>query len=121
MKKDKLIARKVHYIQDLKNVIYDLHGCESEYAGAESVTEYYEGEIFWSGNVEIFNIRGHPTAKRCYAWSHAVGRGGRGKRFLAVLELPPVDSPQTAVKAVCLRLRMRKESLRKHECEQKCI
>ena len=56
--------------------------------------------IFWSGNVEIFNIRGHPTAKRCYAWSHAVGSGGRGKRFLAVLELPPVDSPQTAVKAV---------------------
>ena len=45
MKTDKLIARKVHYIQDLKSVIYDLHGCESEYAGAESVTEYYEGDF----------------------------------------------------------------------------
>ena len=74
MKTDKLIARKVHYIQDLKNVIYDLHGCESEYTGAESVTEYFQDAIVWSGTVEVFNIRGHPNAARCYAWSHTLGK-----------------------------------------------
>ena len=99
MKTDKWIARKLQYIQLLKNVIYDLHGCESEYAGAESVTEYDKDQIVWSGTVEIFNIRGHPKANRCYAWSHKLGKR-RVRRVVAVMELPPVESPQTAVKAV---------------------
>ena len=83
MKTDKLIARKVKKIQAPKNVIYDLHGCESEYAGAESVTEYFQDAIVWNGTVEIFNRRGHPEAKRCYAWSHSIGKR-RVKRFSCI-------------------------------------
>jgi hypothetical protein len=37
----------------------------------------------------------HPKAKRCYAWSF---EDGKQTRSVTVLELPPIDSPETAVK-----------------------
>jgi hypothetical protein len=46
--------------------------------------------------VESFAITGHPKAKRCYAWSF---REGSEPRYVTALEIPPVDSPQTAVRA----------------------
>jgi hypothetical protein len=36
--------------------------------------------------------------KRAYGWSHPEGADDKGERFVAVLEIPPVDSQQTAVK-----------------------
>lgn len=92
------ISKRRKYIDDLKTAIQRLHGCESEYAGSREVVETFKGETLWSGQVEIFNIRGHPKATRAYAWSHAAGRDDREKRYVAVLELPPVDSAETAVK-----------------------
>ena len=41
---------------------------------------------------------GHPKAKRCYAWSHLDGKHDERTRFVAVLEIPPVNSPETAVR-----------------------
>jgi len=42
-----------------------------------------------------FDLVGHPKAKRAFAWSY---RDGDETKSVAVLEIPPVDSPQTAVK-----------------------
>jgi hypothetical protein len=36
--------------------------------------------------------------KREYARSHADAKDDQGERFVTVLEIPPVDSPPTAVK-----------------------
>ena len=36
--------------------------------------------------------------KRVYAWSHRDGKNDSDERFVAVLEIPPVDSAQSAVK-----------------------
>lgn len=66
------------------------------------MTETFQGETVWTGEVEVFDIRGHPTAKRAYAWSHATGEGDKARRYVAVLKLPPVDSPQSAVKAAVM-------------------
>jgi hypothetical protein len=96
------LEKKRAYILRLKDAILRLHGCDSEYAGREEVIETFQGETVWSGYVEIFNIRGHPKAKRCYAWSHSIGEDDGGERFVAVLELPPVDSAETAVKAAVM-------------------
>jgi hypothetical protein len=46
----------------------------------------------------VFDLNGHPKAKRAFGWSHPQNADGTGERFVAVLEIPPVDSPQTAVK-----------------------
>ena len=48
---------------------------------------------------EVFAITGHPKAKRCYAWGHVSGDDDQARRYVCVLELPPVDSPETAVRA----------------------
>ena len=85
------------YIEELQSAITRLHGCQSAYLETVPVSEVFQGEIVWQGDVEVFEIHGHPTAKRCYAWSHDTDK--TGKRFVAVLELPPVDSAQSAVKA----------------------
>jgi hypothetical protein len=48
--------------------------------------------------VEVFDLYDHPKAKRAYAWSHREGKDDRGERFVAVLEIPPVESALTAVR-----------------------
>jgi len=41
-------------------------------------------------------LAGHPTANRAYAWASPI-EGTARRRFFAVLHLPPVDGPATAV------------------------
>jgi hypothetical protein len=89
----------VDYIAELQAAILNLHGCEATYLETVPVTEEFQGETIWQGEVEVFAIRGHPKAKRCYAWGHVSGDDDQGRRYVTVLELPPVTSPQTAVKA----------------------
>jgi hypothetical protein len=86
------------YIEELQAAILNLHGCTSTYVETVPVTETFKGEIVWTGEVEVFEIRGHPKAKRAYAWGHVTGEEDQARRYVTVLELPPVDSPQTAVK-----------------------
>ena len=90
------------YIGELKNVIRQLHGFEADHAETVLVKEVFQGQTVWEGEVEVFNIRGHPKARRCYAWAHATGEDDRGKRYVAVLELPPVESAQKAVRAAII-------------------
>ena len=60
--------------------------------------EVFRGQTAWRGVVEVFALVGHPKAKRAYAWSHRAGADDSDERFVTVLELPPVTSPQAAVK-----------------------
>lgn len=60
----------------------------------------HDGQVVWDGEVQVFELIGHPTAKRAYAWSHATT--GTKRRFVAVLGLPPVDSAVMAVRTSIL-------------------
>ncbi len=86
------------YIERLKQVIFHLHKADSIWVETVPVHEMFQGQTVWQGDVEVFDLRNHPKAKRAYAWSHAVDRGNVSERFVAVLEIPPVTSPETAVK-----------------------
>ena len=86
------------YIAELQAAILNLHGCSSTYVETVPVTEIFKGETVWQGEVEVFDIRGHPKAKRAYAWGHVTGEDDQARRYVTVLELPPVDSPESAVK-----------------------
>ena len=72
-----------------------MHGCESRFVVSKPVREMFQGQTAWEGIVSQFDLIDHPKAKTCYAWTY---RDGEKMRALAVLELPPVDSPETAVK-----------------------
>jgi hypothetical protein len=86
-------------IQDLKDVIKKLHGCEAEYLKSVDVLERFEGKTVWEGVVEVFTLKGHPKAQRCFAWAHRHGPDDKETRYVTVLEIPPVDTPQKAVQA----------------------
>jgi hypothetical protein len=90
------------YIAELQNAIRRLHGCESQYVETVPVIESFEGQTIWEGEVEVFDIRGHPNATTAYAWAHATGKNDQSKRYVAVLKLSPVDSPQLAVRAAIM-------------------
>ncbi len=107
---DRLLAKRMDYIAELKTAIRKMHGCEPEYIETVPVTETFNGETIWNGDVEVFTIRGHPKAKRAYAWGHATGKNDQARRYVAVLELPPVESPETAVKiAVAAEIKNERE------------
>lgn len=86
-------------IEGLGQMVGRLHGCEAAHLETVPVTEKFQGQIVWQGEVEVFRLRGHPKATRCYAWSHASGADDQTERVVTVLELPPVTSAQTAVRA----------------------
>ena len=87
------------YIDRLKKAIKDLHGCESEHVESVPVHETFKGQTVWRGEVDVFDIRGHAKAVRCYAWAFFHGKGQEYERFYAVLQLPPVLTPVDAVRA----------------------
>lgn len=76
-----------------------MHGCLAEHSASVPVHEVFKGQTVWQGVVEVFAIKGHSRAKRCYAWSHVDGENDQDERFVAVLEIPPVISAETAVRA----------------------
>jgi len=75
-----------------------LHKCKAIHSASVPVCEVFEGKPIWQGMVEVFDITGHPKAKRAYGWSHKAGKDDQEERFVTVLEIPPVVSPETAVK-----------------------
>lgn len=84
-------------IQRPQGVLSAMDGCECVHVGSEPVCEVFQGQTTWQGIVEVFEIIGHPRAKRVYTWGYE--DDDKQLRTITVLEVPPVDSAQTAVKA----------------------
>jgi hypothetical protein len=85
-------------VQALRDAIRNLHGCDSTFIRVVPVRETFLGKVAWEGIVSVFDLTDHSTAKRAYAWSVEVLKGGP-RRFIAVLHTGPVDSPENAVRA----------------------
>jgi hypothetical protein len=88
-------------MQELCLAIRNLHGCDSTWVESVPVRETFQGQTVWEGVVQVFDLQGHPTATRCYAWSHSTT--GAKRRFVAVLHPSPVDSPEKAVRAAIVQ------------------
>lgn len=82
-------------IENLREAVEAMHHCKAVHVGSEPVIELFQGEVAWDGVVETFNLVGHAKAKRCYAWSFV--ENGK-QQYTTALEIPPVDSPEMAVK-----------------------
>jgi hypothetical protein len=81
---------------ELKRAVESQHGATAVLVQSVPVRERFKGKP-WEGVVHIFNLEGHPTANRAYAWSYERADGKR--RFFAVLHAPPVTGPREAVRA----------------------
>jgi hypothetical protein len=91
------VEYKQDYLSRVQVAVSQLHNCGATYVKTVRVHEVFRGETAWQGDVEVFDLAGHPKAKRCYAWSHFDGANDERTRYVAVLEIPPVDSAQKAV------------------------
>lgn len=88
------------YIARLQDAIRRLNQCESKFVRSVTVSETFLSFAktkVWRGEVAIFEVYGHPQAKRAYTWSDTVG--DKDTRYIVVLEIPPVRCPETAVQA----------------------
>ena len=92
------MRKKEVNIEVLEKAILDLHGCKSTWVESVPVKEVFQGQTVWEGIVQVFDLQGHPTATRCYAWSHEL-EGSIKRKFFAVLHQGKIDSPEKAVRA----------------------
>lgn len=83
---------------ELKRAVESQHGGTATLAQSVPVRETFGRQTVWEGVVHVFDLEGHPTAKRAYAWSSPV-EGSNKRRFFAVLHQGPVRSPIDAVRA----------------------
>jgi hypothetical protein len=97
-----LISVTEQNINSLKSVIEKTHGVEARFIESVPVTETFEGRKVWEGIVNIFEITGHKTAKICYAWSYPI-EGSKKHRFSVVLQSPPINTPQEAVRVAIIQ------------------
>lgn len=85
-------------IEKLKAAIEGQYGGRDSFVGAVPVDERYEGKPVCQGIVSVFDLEGHPSTTRAYAWSSPI-EGSSKHRFFAVLHLGGIRSPQDAVRA----------------------
>jgi hypothetical protein len=83
---------------DLKQAVENLHHCQASFLEDAVIVEKFGEETVWSGVVSVFRLEGHPQATKCYAWSSPI-EGSTKRRYYAVLHVPPIDSPEKAVRA----------------------
>lgn len=91
-------VNKSDYTARLQVAVSQLHNCGAIWRSTAPVEEIFRGQTIWKGEVEVFDLNGHPKAKRAYGWTHKSGKNDSQERFVTVLEIPPVTSPETAVK-----------------------
>ena len=84
-------------ISELKRAVESQHGGTATFVQSVPIHEEHNGQTVWDGTVAVFDLAGHPTAKRAYAWSYERPDGKR--RFFAVLHIPPITGPREAVRA----------------------
>ena len=82
----------------LKRAVEGQHGGKAVLVTSLPVKEVWDGKTVWEGVVHIFDLDGHPTATRAYAWSSPI-EGGHKRQFYAVLHLGGIRSPSDAVRA----------------------
>ena len=88
-------------ISCLQDAICRLTGCTSKYVETIEVTECFHGfrgEVLWQREIAVFEITGHPKATRVYTWANKDPEN-EGDTRVIVLEIPPINSAQTAVAA----------------------
>jgi hypothetical protein len=83
---------------DLKTAVERLHNFKASFIEDVVVVEKFGDKTVWQGTVSVYALEGHPKATRAYAWSSPI-EGSTKRRYYAVLHIPPVDSPEKAVRA----------------------
>ena len=94
-------------IHQIERAVQKAAGCAVQHLESTVVVETFRGRTVWEGVVEVFALSGHPLATKAYGWN--IGEG-QDIQFTVVLEIPPVNSPSSAVRASIVAERQRQSS-----------
>ena len=84
------------YLQNLQEAVTALHGCDCVHTATNRVIEFFEDQKVFDGNVDSFQLFGHPAATTAFAWAFD---NGKEPQYVAVLKVPPINDPSDAVRA----------------------
>ena len=84
-------------LQNLQRAVAALHGCDCSHLNTVQVHEMMDGKTVWKGEVDVFKLTGHPKADKAFAW--AWRDDANEIHYIAVLNVPPINSPREAVQA----------------------
>jgi len=87
---------------ELGRAVERQHGGIARLVQSVPVRESFDGKPVWEGVVHILDLAGNPKATRAYAWSSPI-EGSKKRRFFAVLRIPPITSPNEAVRAAIVQ------------------
>ena len=85
------------YLENLMEAITAMHECRCNHFGTEHIKEEHEGKDVWEGDVEIFQLEGHPIANVAYGWGWM--DDDDEIQYIGILQVPPVEDAITAVRA----------------------
>jgi len=83
------------YVERLRQAVEKLQGCSATH----NATVFVHIESLWQGDVEVFELLGHPVAEKCYAWLDPRSIAGAESDCFAFLHRAPVTSAKEAVQA----------------------
>ena len=83
--------------EKLKEAIERKALCQVKYLNTQPLRLVADGQITWKGNVEVFQLDGHPEAKIAFGWGVPVDENKT--EFITVIGRPPLETPVQAVKA----------------------
>ena len=91
------------YLEELRDVIRRVYGVEATHVESVPVKNVFRGETVWEGVVEVFDLVGHPTAFRAYAWARDTNDPENPRRHVTVLHSHPIKSAEDAVRAAIVQ------------------
>lgn len=89
------------YVARLQREVERAHKCDATYRDTVSIPWRCPPLTEWkpaAWEVVLFELSGHSTAKRCYAWIEHDGPLVEDERVVALLESPVVESAQSAIR-----------------------
>lgn len=87
----------------LRYAVEKAHGCRAKCAEKITVHEKQRGRTVWYGTVTVFELYGHHSAPRAYAWTIS-GENGGAPQIVTVLHKGLVTGAAEAVRAVMAKL-----------------
>jgi hypothetical protein len=93
------VENKQKNLERLKHAVEDVHQCSARHCMSVKIKEEVQGQTVWDGVVEVFDLTGNSKSSICYAWWRATEKEGSNEGFVAMLAIPPVISPLSAVRA----------------------
>lgn len=75
---------KQDYLAKLAVAIAQLHNCGAVYRETVPIHEIFQGQTVWKGEAEVFDLTGHPKARRAYGRSRRDGVNDETERYITV-------------------------------------